>query len=266
MLDTGFHQGAGLHSLTPLSELRLLAVASQDNAASGLDTLWQACAILQRMGYPVVVLDGFTQESDESPGLQHLLQQAPWHEGISLGMGATAPALAVIPSAAGLLQLQEHACGSGLAPLPGLLDCFRSHGLLVLHAPAHTLAAVLPPLDAITPVVVMGQGADGMLDTYRALKQITLRTGLPCMVANLLRGHGAAERHHAQAALQALQDCAMRHLGGPVRTTTIATQNPQDLQRLALQLLENAGTIGESLTALHPGNLAGLPAQAARSH
>ena len=30
MLDTSFHQGAGLHSFTPQSELRVLAVASRD--------------------------------------------------------------------------------------------------------------------------------------------------------------------------------------------------------------------------------------------
>ncbi|MBX9833647.1 MAG: hypothetical protein K2X78_11465, partial [Burkholderiaceae bacterium] len=67
-------------------------------------------------------------------------------------------------------------------------------------------------------------------------------------------------------ALQTLQGCAERHLGGPVRTTTIATQNPQDLQRLALQLLENAGTISESLTALPPYGPKSTPAHIVRSH
>ncbi|MNT84943.1 hypothetical protein D3C72_2250410 [compost metagenome] len=86
------------------------------------------------------------------------------------------------------------------------------------------------------------------------------------MVAALLRGTTPAERRKTQHALTTLQDCAERHLGGPVRTTTIATQNPQDLQRLALQLLENAGTISESLTALPPSNLAAMPAHFVRSH
>ena len=63
MLDTSFHQGSGLHSFTPEATLRLLAVASQDNAATGLDVLWQICASLQRLGYPVVVLDGTAPES-----------------------------------------------------------------------------------------------------------------------------------------------------------------------------------------------------------
>ena len=81
MLDLGFHQAASLHSLTPQAELRLLAVASQGNTASGLETLWQICASLQRLGYPVVVLDGTAQESDDSPGLLHLLQHADFTAG-----------------------------------------------------------------------------------------------------------------------------------------------------------------------------------------
>ena len=98
------------------------------------------------------------------------------------------------------------------------------------------------------------------------LKQMAQHTGLSCTVAALVRGSGAAERRKTLAALQTLQDCAERHLGGPVRTTTIATQNPQELQRLALQLLENAGTMNGSLTALPPSNLTGMPAHFVRSH
>ena len=108
-----------------------------------------------------------------------------------------------------------------------------------------------------------------MLSSYKSLKQIAVDTGLPCLVAALLRGDTPAERRKTRHALTTLQDCAERHLGGPVRTTTIATQNPQDVQRLALQLLENAGTITEPLTALPAlpaGNLTGMPAHFVRSH
>ena len=94
MLDTSFHQGAGLHSFTPQSELRVLAVASQAQADRGLETLWHMCASLQRLGYPVVVLDGTACETEASPGLHHLLRQAPWHEGASLDLGAIASSLA----------------------------------------------------------------------------------------------------------------------------------------------------------------------------
>ena len=265
MLDIGFHQAAGLHSFTPQSELRVVAVASQDNAGTGLETLWQICATLQRLGYPVVVLDGTAQETDEYPGLLHLLQQAPWNEGVSLNMGAMASSLAVIPAAKGLQRISREASRNETAPLPCLLPYFRTYGLIVLHAPAATLGPLLTHT-ATVPLVVMGDGSAGVLTSYKSLKQIAVHTGLPCMVAALLRGTTPAERRKTQHALTTLQDCAERHLGGPVRTTTIATQNPQDLQRLALQLLENAGTISESLTALPPSNLAAMPAHFVRSH
>jgi len=268
MLDVGFHQGAGLHSFTPQSELRVIAVTAQGNAATGLEALWQVCAILQRLGYPVVVLDGTAQETDASPGLQHLLQQAPWNEGASLNMGAMASSLAVIPAAKGLLLTARRARSHEAPPLQGLLPYFRTYGLMVLHAPASTLGPLLTHTATI-PLVVMGQDASGVLNSYKSLKQIALDTGLPCMVAGLLHGDTAAERRKVRGALQTLQECAQQHLCGPVRTTTIATQNPQDLQRLALQLLENAGTISETLLpALPPdhSHLTGMPAHFVRSH
>ena len=265
MLDTSFHQGSGLHSFTPEAALRLLAVASQDNAATGLEALWQICASLQRLGYPVVVLDGTAQETDNSLGLLHLLQHASWNDGAQLNLGATASSLAVIPAAKGLQHLSRKAGDTTRSPMEDLLPYFRTYGLMVIHAPASTLGPLLTHT-ATVPLVVMGGGSAGVMTSYKSLKQIALHTGLPCMVAALLRGDTPAERRKTRHALTTLQDCAERHLGGPVRTTTIATQNPQDVQRLALQLLENAGTITEPLTALPAGNLTGTPAHFVRSH
>lgn len=265
MLDTSFHQGAGLHSFTPQSELRVLAVASQGQAESGLETLWQLCASLQRLGYPVVVLDGTACETQASPGLHHLLRQAPWHEGASLNLGATASSLAVIPAAKGLTELARVAQASHAAPLQGLLPYFRAYGLLVLHAPASVLGPLLTHT-ATTPLVVMPPGAAGVLTSYQTLKQIALHAGLPCTVAAVLQENGARERRKAAGALSTLQQCADRHLGGRMRTTTLSAHNGQDMQRLALQLLENAGTIGTTMSAMPTHNFTGLPSHSVRSH
>ena len=265
MLDIGFHQAAGLHSFTPQSELRMLAVASQDNSATGLEALWQICASLQRMGYPVVVLDGTALETQNSPGLLDLLQPAPWNEDAQRPLGATAASLAVIPAAKGLLRLSREADRSDTTPLHRLLPYFRTYSLVVLHAPASTLGPLLAHT-ATVPLVIMGEGSAGVMSSYKSLKQIALHTALPCMVAALLRGSSAAERRKTQAALHTLQDCAERHLGSSVRTTTIATHNPQELQRLALQLLENAGTMDRSPAALPASHLTDLPAYSVRSH
>lgn len=265
MLDTSFHQGAGLHSFTPQSELRVLAVASQGQAESGLETLWQLCASLQRLGYPVVVLDGTTYEKEASPGLHHLLRQAPWHDGASLNLGAIASSLAVIPAAKGLPELTRMAQANDAPPLQGLLPYFRAYGLLVLHAPASVLGPLLTHT-ATTPLVVMPPGAAGVLTSYKYLKQIALHAGLPCTVAAVLQGNSATERSKAAGALRTLQQCADRHLGGRIRTTALSAHNGQDMQRLALQLLENAGTIGGSLCAMPTHNLTGLPSHGVRSH
>ena len=270
MLDTSFHQGAGLHSFTPQSELRVLAVASQEQAESGLEmeTLWQLCASLQRLGYPVVVLDGTAYETEASPGLHHLLRQAPWNEGASLEADGNVSSLAVLPAAKGFSELVRIAHATYAPPLQGLLPYFRAYGLLVLHAPA----SVLGPLHthtAPTPLVVMPKGAAGVLTSYKHLKQIAQHSGLPCTVAAVLQGNGAPERSKAQGALRTLQQCADRHLGGRMHTTTLSVDNGQDIQRLALQLLENAGTINGPLGTLSSGSLKGfseLSAQPVRSH
>ena len=88
-------------------------------------------------------------------------------------------------------------------------------------------------------------------------------------MASVLQGDGASERRRTLGALRTLQDCAERHLGGRVRTTTVSANNPHDVQRLALQLLENAGTINGPLGTLSSGSLKGfseLSAQPVRSH
>ena len=267
MLDTSFHQGAGLHSFTPQSELRVLAVASQEQAESGLEmeTLWQLCASLQRLGYPVVVLDGTAYETEASPGLHHLLRQAPWNEGASLEADGNVSSLAVLPAAKGLSELVRIAHATYAPPLQGLLPYFRAYGLLVLHAPASVLGPLLTHT-ATTPLVVMPKGAAGVLTSYKHLKLIAQHSGLPCTVAAVLQGNGAPERSKAQGALRTLQQCADRHLGGRMHTTTLSVDNGQDIQRLALQLLENAGTIGGSLSAMPTHNLTGLPSHGVRSH
>ena len=267
MLDTSFHQGAGLHSFTPQSELRVLAVASQEQAESGLEmeTLWQLCASLQRLGYPVVVLDGTAYETEASPGLHHLLRQAPWNEGASLEADGNVSSLAVLPAAKGLSELVRIANATYAPPLQGLLPYFRAYGLLVLHAPASVLGTLLTHT-ATTPLVVMPKGAAGVLTSYKHLKQIAQHSGLPCTVAAVLQGNGAPERSKAQGALRTLQQCADRHLGGRMHTTTLSVDNGQDIQRLALQLLENAGTIGGSLSAMPTHNLTGLPSHGVGSH
>lgn len=261
MLEACFHQGAGLHRFMPQARLRVLGVAAPEHAApQALEALWQVCAALQKLAGPVLVLDGTAGESQEAPGLLHLLQQAPWHERGAAVAGDAAHAgkasLAVLPAARGLPRLLRLAEDAQAPALQGLLPYFRAYGMLVLYAPADLLGVLLAQTAGM-PLVLMSGDAEAVLAGYHAAKQLALHAGLSSRVVALLERGDAAERAQAQAVLGNLHRCARQYLGGLVHTTAIHRQNPQDIQRLALQLLENAGSIEAQTASFTP-----LPAAA----
>ena len=260
MLEACFHQGAGLHRFMPQARLRVLGVAAPEHAApQALEALWQVCAALQKLAGPVLVLDGTAGESQEAPGLLHLLQQAPWHEregAIAGGAAHASASLAVLPAARGLPRLLHLAKDAQAPALQGLLPYFRAYGMLVLYAPADLLGVLLAQTAGM-PLVLMSGDAEAVLAGYHGAKQLALHAGLTSRVVALLERGDAAERAQAQAVLDNLRRCAQQYLGGLVHTAAIHRQNPQDIQRLALQLLENAGSI-EAQTA----SFAPLPAAA----
>lgn len=245
MLDTLFHQGAGLHSITPQTPLRMVAVASQDHASDGLETLWHICAHLQSMGYPTIVLDGTARETDDSPGLIHLLSEhtlaPPMRPSGETHEGRTT-SIAVMPAALGLSYLSREASSASPAPLQAIYDHFRSYGVVVVHTPASTLGALLSHTDT-QPLVMLRPSPEGVLNAYKSLKHIALTSGLTCTVAAMVHGNTASRRKKAQDALLALSDCARHHLGNATQGTLVHPNEPHDIQRLALHLLENAGTI-----------------------
>ncbi|CAM3631604.1 hypothetical protein [Paracidovorax anthurii] len=265
MLDTGFHQGASLLGLMPATQLRVLAILAQPDAAYGLETLWQVCSALQRMGYPVAVLDGTARETDDAPGLAHLLAAPTWQDGAPLDTDASgASSLAVMPAAYGLRRLARQSTDA-VAAQQTLQPFFRAYSLLAIYAPAETLAPLVRETAAVP--LLIAEGTDHTVQSYRQLKHMALHAGVPCTVASVLPAHKPALAQ-AHAALEALQRCAERHLGSEVHTTTVRANHPQDVQRLALQLLENAGTIGSGAQTVAAPPL-GAPRYAphfARSH
>lgn len=267
MLDIGFHQGASLHSHTPQDELRLVAVASPQDEAYGLETLWHVCLHLQRLGYPVVVLDGTARESDASPGLKDLLAHDPWSVGAGLGGGGDTSALAVLPAALGLHALARNPQHL-VQPLQILQPLFRRYALVVLHAPVTTLASPLMAGTLTAPLLIMAPGKSGVVSSYRQLKHLALHAGLAGMVACVTSSTAAGQRQLADDSLRALRECAGQHLGQQIRTSSIQAGSPQDLQRLALQLLENACTISApgAASALPSHFTAGIPAHIVQSH
>ena len=264
MLDIGFHQGSSLYSHAPQDELRLIAVASPQTETHGLEILWQVCLHLQRLGYPVVVLDGTARESESSPGLLDLLTHEPWNESLPAAGQHSMSSLAVLPSMLGLHNLanqtQQHT-----HPLQALHPLFRRYALVVVHAPVATLASALLAGTMVSPLLLMSPGKHGVVDSYRQLKHLALHAGLVGTVACVTH---PGQHPPARQALLSLRHTAARHLGQKIRTSLIEANSAQDLQRLALQLLENACTINASGmgTALPSLASAGFSSPIVQSH
>jgi len=264
LLDTGFHQGASLHGFTPQVDLRMLAILSQADTPLSLELLWQVCSSLQRLGYPVAVLDGTARETDDAPGLEHLLAAPSWQGSLAMGNGdASTSSLAVIPAAHGLVRLAERSAWNDGPVLQRLHPVFRAYALVVLYAPPETLAPILRG-SATVPLILSGPGSSGVVQGYQQLKHMAVHAGVHCTVASVLPP-GRRPTPEGKA-LQALQRCAERHLGTVLRTTTVRAASPQDIQRLALQLLENACTIGAANSMLPMNSTPEPAAHFVRSH
>lgn len=246
MPEMTLHQGAGLQRNLPPTGLRLLAVLSQNNARA-THVLWQVCAQLQGLGYPLVVLDGTSAESESTPGLAHLLSQSHWNDGARPALAPSeADSLAVLPALHGLATLARDALTPlhpSQHPLQPLQTLFGSYALVVLHAPAAALASPLLKGLSTTPLLVLQPDADGVLAGYRQLKQLALNTGLSAAVACVVPQRDTEHQHQARDVLDAVRDCAARHLGQRIGTMLLQADNAADVQRLALQLLESAGPL-----------------------
>ncbi len=257
MPDMALHQGAGLHHNSPAAGPRLLAVLSQNNTTA-TEVLWQVCAQLQHLGHPLLVLDCSSAESQVTPGLAHLLSSTRWSDGaLPARAAANSASLAVLPALHGLAALASHALTPqhqphhshhSHHPLQPLQALFRGYALVVLHAPAATLASPLLMGLATTPLLVLQPDPDGVLAGYRQLKQLALHTGLAATVACAAPLHDTERQRQARDALDAVRDCAARHLGQRIGTTLLQAGNAADVQRLALQLLEGAGTLPDATT------------------
>ena len=243
MLDLSLHQGTSLHCHTPELELRLTAVVSQGTDGRTLETLWQVCSHLQRLGYPVIVLDGTAEESYEAPGLQDLLVNAPRGDGTFAMGNANTSSLAVLPAFQGLYTLAFNSPHTS-QPLQAQQPLFRQYALIVVYASVATLSTPLLKGTATAPLLLMQPGKPGIVTSYKQLKQLAMHTGVAGTVACIADSDVPTRRHQIDSDLHTLRQCAERHLGQQIGTTSIYAGNAQDMQRLALRLLENAGTIG----------------------
>lgn len=240
MLDGGStHQAAGLAAMAAEHAPRIVALASHGDRRSELPLLWQLCAAWTALDYPLVVLDGHVRETDRQPGLQQLLTDSD--EPAPLGQaGADWP---IVPAALGLTAL-----GTPQASPPAeasaqraqqLAELFRDYEVVLLYAPAHELARLLPA-GRLSPLLPVSTHEAALLSAYHALKQLLNIGKLRPTIVAVMDDDAVATRVSGQSVCRNLQDCARDFLACEVPALTIFPGQTDEVQRLALRTLDNA--------------------------
>lgn len=285
------HQGLGLHGQPGASApagLRVLAMlrdsANDPTGQVEQSLLWPVCDYLQRLGHPVLVLDASQAESAQTPGLAQLLQQSSWQARTGLHPDPQGHSVAVLPARQGLDLLPSLARQAGASCVDWLQRHVRGYAILVIYADADTLVRTLPN-EAIHPLMALPEHGPRVLGCYRQLKQLSLEAGLRCVLASLRPGpedelvvsydwrrnqssvlSRAEDAARGQSQIDALRQCAQRHLGHEPALLPVRTNHAPDLQRLALHLLNHAASVvphgGQALAA----GFAPLPVHSVWSH
>ena len=239
MLETCVNQGAGLQSMALQAAPRVIAMASHGDQQGELPLLWGLCSTLVDSGYSVMVLDANAVESDNNPGLAHLLDDASWRD-----EELNEPkSWSVLPAALGLLRMSSCGTSQGLPldPLGGLLQNF---GVIVIYARAEVLVRLLPG-SGIQPLLTVSTLKTSPVTAYQALKQMLLNANLRPTVARIVANDGPDFSEMGRPEVDNLKQCAMEFLGYQIDPLTIRARQPNnrdsnDVSRLALRLLENA--------------------------
>lgn len=220
MFEFGWDQAAGLRSETPPNAPAMMPVASTAQPARAYELLCTLATHLGALGHQAVIIDGTASESTPRRGndgghlgLQHVLQD-PSIAG--LGRAPEGAEWLVMPGAHGLqtLQLTARAAGASVA-LARLLVPFSPGTLVLLYAPAMQLASLMAGSQARALVPVLPH-AQASIDAYGSLKLLH-GAGLSPVLAPLDHDLEPAQAP-LQQVVQAVTDCARRHLGYAVDT------------------------------------------------
>ncbi len=247
MLETFVTQATGLHLLPLQDAPRLLAMASHGTQIGELSLLWSVCTALVDMGYPVLVLDANTTESQDNPGLDQLLGGPGWCG----DAGREAAAWSVLPASRGLAKLCARPSSTD-KPWNPLCGLFENFGVVVVYARTEILARLLPG-SGIEPLVAVSPVKASPVTAYQSLKHMLLNAKLRSTVAAIAAAAESDETKTNHSPVKNLQECAMNFLGYrlhpvTVRAPTFPDLVSDDVQRLTLRLLENAMPLCRNLS------------------
>ncbi len=240
MLDSGTNQGFNLRSLIQEAQPHVVAMASHGEQNAELPLLWDLCSTYVRLGYSVAVLDGTTNESENNPGLDQLLDYVYWRHDDK----GDQPAWSVLPSVQGFKRLCNPA-GHVVSAMEQLAGALQNYNIVLIYAKADTLLAILPD-SGLKPLLVVTSEGLSRLSAYKALKQMLLNGRLNPSVVSIVPD-SAPEAHKASAELcKNLQECAMTFMGHQLDTVTLRLERHEgrvqtgSLHTFALRMLEGA--------------------------
>jgi hypothetical protein len=223
-------------------------MASHGARHSELPLLCNLCTAWTDLGYSVVVLDATTAESDNEPGLQHLMDPKG-HTGARDHYHTTWP---IFPAALGLAQLCQtpHEAEGSRSRLQHLGHLFRNYEIVLVYASAQNLAAYLAD-SGIEPLLAVSSKGMSLLSAYQSLKQLLIIGRLQPTIVAVMDDSDQNSLASGSSMCKSLQDCAMAFLAHqvaplPVCVQTMEGQPFDDMHRLALRLLENAPLLGHS--------------------
>ena len=242
MLEHHANQAAGLLGLGSRNGPRMLAVVNHGDEQAELPLLWQLCLALVNFGYAVTVLDATTHESDANPGLLELLESAHWHDNTT----RDTPAWLVLPAGNGMQSL----CAPHSPRIRGLQQLghlFPQESVVVLYCKVEWMIPLIAGT-RIEPLLAVSQTRTSLITSYLALKRLLITGKLQPTIVNMIQAQPSVSPTPELPASASLSECAKRFLGQDVKALNIIEElseeiQSEDIQRLALRLMENALTL-----------------------
>lgn len=247
MLDTSTDQGESLRRIAPQAAWSVIAMVTRGDTATELPLLWQICAALQSFSLRITVLDATSEETEDNPGLQNLLDHAHWQEDAAPDAAPDAPPWHIVPARLGLsrLALQTLQAPPMSPPsLQAISHLFRSCDLVVVYADAQLLATLLPG-SKMRPLLTVTPRRASILGAYQNFKKLLLQARLVPLIASVVTTPFKNAELLAKSTGRAVQNCAHLHLDCQTDFMTVRAFPQQharwdDAHQIALRLMASA--------------------------
>jgi len=246
------NQAAGLMGIRVSAGSQLIPVVTHGDELAELPLLWRLCGSLVEMGYLVTVLDATQPETDDNPGLEHMLEYRAGRRGSDV----EAPEWSVVPAGIGIQSL----CGqknSKAECLHRLSQLFPANSVIILFANANTLTALLGDSQA-KPLLAISSAKRALLSSYIALKRLLIGGKLDPLILNMISKQPHALNRISDPMLN-LSECAKNFLDYDLNAINIHLSPSEEtlsaeVRQVALCLLDAAVPLWSDETLMTQSN------------